>query len=105
MDPEVERYLAKELEGGLFVEIFLIAFGDTYSAQRIYYTVENGRVFELSERGKSPSGDTMISVKASCRRVGLYDSLRTYPRQIKDFNYADIQKVFGFDDEEVKVAT
>ena len=91
----IEKHLATELEGGLFVEIFLCSiFGKTWGLQKVYYTVEGGAVYDVSNGRKDPTGDRLIEISSACRRIGDYDPEVRYEMEIRDFTYAQINRLF-----------
>lgn len=91
----IEKHLATELEGGLFVEIFLLSiFGKSWGLQKVYYTVEKGVVYEVCNGNKYPTGDKLLEVSSTCRRIGDYDPEMRYEMEIRDFSYAQINRLF-----------
>lgn len=90
-DDRIEVYIAKELEGGLFVEFSITSiFAQSWSLAKHFYTVENGIVYEVGNGRHGATGDTALSIKASCYRLGDYDPSKTYEIKIREFTFEEM---------------
>lgn len=92
-DKEVEDYLAKKFEGKLFVDISMLKFGKTFSINKDFYTVKNGRVCMVNDGREDFTGDTLINLTIDCRQIGIYHPEKIYKRIIKDYTYAEFKKL------------
>lgn len=78
-DAEIEKALSKELEGKVFEHIWICNNCDTFFCAKDYYTVKDGIVYFIAKDGKlQPSGDTLLSIKSECRRIGTYNADKKY---------------------------
>lgn len=95
-ESDIEKFLAEEFEGGLFAEIAMTNIsGKTFFVRRDLYTVLSGICYELGSGKPLPTGDTMISIKANCNRIGKYDPNKEYKCTVsKNYSYAEIKKLF-----------
>jgi len=75
---QINDYLAKKLEGGLFAHPTAYAIGDEIHLGLRYHTVLNGVVYELNGTNKDKTGDELITVEAQLIRVGDYVDGNTY---------------------------
>lgn len=89
----IEKHLATEFEGKLFVDIGLLKIGNTYTISKFYYTVECGRCYLIEGKMLHPTGDTMLSVKTDCKMVGKYNPNKYYNRSMRDYSYSEFKKL------------
>lgn len=92
-ESEIERVLSKELEGNVFEYVSITNSGDTFFCAKDYYTVKDGEVYFIAKDGVlQPSGDTMLSLKSECRKVGKYDPKKQYRATRITMTQAEIKK-------------
>lgn len=97
----IEEFLAKELEGGLFIHLTMTTIGEDISVRRDYYTVTGGVVYTYGDNDEQgglsyPSGDTLLGLKSQCIRIGEYDLKANYQFQMKSFSHQEFLKLVGF---------
>lgn len=85
--------LANELEGDLFVEIFLSCFQGQFSIHKNHYTIKDGLVYMVNDGRFDSTQDSVLDVHSRCKKLGKYDSSKKYKRIIKDYTYADLKKL------------
>ena len=90
---EIERRLAIDFEGKLFVHVWLMKTFATYMVCKDYYTVFNGKACSIHGGELDPTGDTMMKLQTDCRRVGVYNPLKTYKSITKNYSYSEIKKL------------
>jgi hypothetical protein len=77
---KIQAFLKQKLEGGLFAYLSVKIFGNEVSTQIAYYTVLNGKVYELSKDGTlTNSKEDLLSVESTCFKVGEYEHGKAYP--------------------------
>lgn len=93
---EIEKHLAKEFEGGLFAEIAITNIGGrTFIARRDLYTIIDGVCYEVGSGKLFATGDSMLSIKTSCYRIGKYDPNKKYQFTVsKSYSYSEMKKLF-----------
>jgi hypothetical protein len=94
MRDTIEEYLAKEYEGKLFVNIFLLPCFGSYTVRKDYYTVLNGLVYSTHEGELHASGDTMLSLQTDCKKIGKYNPDKKYKTTTRNYSYSEIKKLF-----------
>lgn len=93
---EYHKYLKTELEGGLYVNIFIHGGpSDIWFARRDYYTVKGGLVYMIEGKKLHRSGDDLEKLKVECMRVGKYDQRKLYYSKTTDLTYAQIKKALS----------
>jgi len=93
-DKEVNDYLAKKYEGKLFVDISLLKImGSSYSINKDFYTVKEGKVCMVNDGKEYFTGDTLLNISTDCKQIGIYDPNKIYKRIIKDYTYAEFKKL------------
>jgi hypothetical protein len=90
---DVYKFLAKEFEGGLFVNVY-ISGGDflgELSVVKDYYTCLDGEVYLLEDGRKNKSNDDLMHLRTQCFRVGDYDPKQRYKRVIKYMSFKELE--------------
>jgi hypothetical protein len=74
-DLEIEKYLAKEMEGRLYVHHYIKhVFGEIWASSD-YYAVLDGVVYRINnDGGLEKSGDTLFNTQNECKHIGNYKS-------------------------------
>lgn len=87
--------ISGELEGGLFAELSLNYCGRNYVARRDLYTVIDGKVYSVSNRGEKPyaTGDTLWNLKRDCHRIGKYNPKKVYQLKTNTLSYSEVKKI------------
>lgn len=94
IEPYLEKFIAKKLEGGLFAHIYMHNFSGKHFVSRDLYTVKDGKVYDVTQKnGLYATGDTCFDVDKDCKRIGKYDPNKTYKRTTNSFKYSDIKKL------------
>jgi hypothetical protein len=94
IDPEVEAMLAKKFEGKLFVDICLLkVFGNSFTINKDFYTVKDGKACMVNDGKEYFTGDTMLNIATDCKRIGIYDPKKVYKRVMREYTYAEFTKL------------
>jgi hypothetical protein len=91
---ELERYLAKEMEGYVFADVGMVYFGGgMWNIMRDYYVVKNGVIYIIEDGKHTPSNDTFSNLNAQCIKIGKFNPKYKYKRSSKTYNYMQIKKL------------
>ncbi len=89
----IEERLAKEFEGKLFVEITVIFFSNTYNCHKQYYTVLQGKVYQIDGQKLQESGESLLELQVQCKKVGIYKKDKAYNSVKKEYSYSQFKKL------------
>lgn len=91
---DVDKYLAKKFEGKLFVDVSLMKiFGNSFSINKDYYTVKDGKVCMVNDGKEYFTGDTLLNLSTDCKQIGIYHPNKIYKRVIKTYTYSEFKKL------------
>lgn len=84
MTEDIENHLAKEMEGMVYEDIWIMhAFGSYYVVKN-FYLIKAGIVYELNNGRSHPTGDTLFNTHTRCSRLGKYNPKKSY--KTKSYN-------------------
>lgn len=92
-DAEIEKHLAKELEGKVFEHVWVTNSEDTFFCAKDFYTVKDGQVYYIAKDGAlQASDDTLLSIKSECRKVGIYNPDKKYKATRNTLKQTELKK-------------
>ena len=83
----------KEIEGKLFVNIYLHKIDEIYTVSKDYYTVKDGNVILVNDSFEEITGDSISCLLTNCKQIGVYDSKKIYKRIVCEYPYQELNKL------------
>lgn len=90
---EYKAHLAKEMEGRLYLHVYLQFAFEKYQVSADYYTVKNGEVYMVNNGIEQKTGDDLGDTKSQCEFVGQYNPKEIYNREYKTYSPLEIKKM------------
>jgi hypothetical protein len=98
LQKETERRLWAELEGGLFVHVYISTFHGykqkIFNLSQDYYTVKDAKVLQIHKNGLSETNDDLWTFVTQCKKVGKYNPNKKYKNKHTEIPYNVILPLF-----------